>query len=1209
MFNNKIWVEEGFQTSVNIAYDLNNENKIKSFIPTIASMDVIEDVLLSTSPSSTSRSRILIGAYGKGKSHIILVMMSLLFKKKTALFDALLNKIKRYNLNLYNYILQYIESNKRLLPVIVNGSSASLTQSFLSSLQQSLKQEDLLNLMPETNFKSAISTIELWEKSYPETYGKLEEAIDVNINEFIIALKEFDVGTYETFNAIFPKLTSGATFNPFVNVDVVELYEDVTSKIKEYGFDGVYIVYDEFSKYLESSIDNASISDIKLLQDFAEKCDRSADKQMHLMLISHKDISNYIDKKLQKEKVDGWRGVSARFKHINLHNNFSQMYEIIATVIKKDDKFWDLFNTENERSFTDLIEQFNQNNLFDSDDLDTTIRGCYPLHPISTFILPRLSEKIAQNERTLFTFLSSDNKFTLNEFLKNANTEFPILTPDYIYDYFEPLFRKEIYTSEIHKIYSLTSTVLRSLESDSLSSKIVKTIALIYMVEQFEKLPPTHNIIVSSYIATVSDILDISNTLKELIEKDCIVYLKQSNGYLKIKESSGVDIFSEINKAVEKNTLNKSLKEILNEAYLDSYMYPTAYNDEMQITRYLDFKFIDSEEFYAVKNWERKIEDFDSAGVVYAIITKDSNDIENIRKIISSNNYGHDRILFVLPKTHIAIEKIAYEFFAVKQLKENARDDDLLFDEYDIILEDLEEVINKFINSCTRPEMNESEYFYKGKKMQFKRKAHISSKLSEICFKIYPNTPIINNEMINKDIITTAALSSRNKVVSGLLENNLDVNLGLKGSGQDISFMRSALIRTGILVNEKINPEIKLSPSDDKIRQLLIIIQNFFTESSNSEGKNFKDLYDILILPKYGYGIKKGVIPIYIAAVMHSFKRYMVVKTKDNEINISVDLLNSINETPERFTIYMEDWSEEKTHYIGLLSDLFSKYIIEREKDYNTFSYVVFAMSRWYMDLPKYSKSLKSIYTGKGIDQDRKLSKPEIRFINSLKNPNINAREYLFKDLEKIFEFKGFSKNIADAVESAKSLFDNAKAELINQLIIDIKIILSKKNNRDATLSSVIKDYIENLKPQTLEHLYPNGEDKILSLMKTIGNDDVIFVEKLGRALTDLRINDWSRETITTFIGELESFEQTIAEFDRNTIISNMNTGNNIQGYKISFPDENGNEVLKTFDKIEYSNRAKLLYNEIANAMEEMGQSISEGEKRQILMSFIEKMC
>ena len=205
------------------------------------------------------------------------------------------------------------------------------------------------------------------------------------------------------------------------------------------------------------------------------------------------------------------------------------------------------------------------------------------------------------------------------------------------------------------------------------------------MVEQFEKLPPTHSMVVDAYIETVPDILEINNTLKELIEKDCIVYFKRSNGYLKIKESSGLDILSEIKKVIEKNEKNISVKKILNETHLDSYMYPTAYNDEMEITRYFDFKFIDSEEFYAVDNWERKIENIDSVGVVYAIIPNDLADIKNIRANITSNANGHNRLLFVLPKTFIDIEKIVYEYYAVQQLKTNALDDELLFDEYDIM--------------------------------------------------------------------------------------------------------------------------------------------------------------------------------------------------------------------------------------------------------------------------------------------------------------------------------------------------------------------------------------------------------------------------------------------------------------------------------------------------------------------------------------------
>ena len=101
MLKDHIEVAKGFQTSVNIAYDLHDANKVASFIPTMSSLDIIEDVLLSTAPNSTDRARILIGAYGKGKSHIILVLLSMLFKKDKALFSRLLDKMQTYNSDLY----------------------------------------------------------------------------------------------------------------------------------------------------------------------------------------------------------------------------------------------------------------------------------------------------------------------------------------------------------------------------------------------------------------------------------------------------------------------------------------------------------------------------------------------------------------------------------------------------------------------------------------------------------------------------------------------------------------------------------------------------------------------------------------------------------------------------------------------------------------------------------------------------------------------------------------------------------------------------------------------------------------------------------------------------------------------------------------------------------------------------------------------------
>ena len=50
--------------------------------------------------------------------------------------------------------------------------------------------------------------------------------------------------------------------------------------------------------------------------------------------------------------------------------------------------------------------------------IDRVIYDCYPLHPVSTFILPRLSERVAQNERTLFTFISATGESTLSAFFE-----------------------------------------------------------------------------------------------------------------------------------------------------------------------------------------------------------------------------------------------------------------------------------------------------------------------------------------------------------------------------------------------------------------------------------------------------------------------------------------------------------------------------------------------------------------------------------------------------------------------------------------------------------------------------------------------------------------------------------------------------------------------------------------------------------------------
>jgi len=1209
MWNNLISIESGFQTSINIAYDLNNTGKIRGFIPTRSAVDVFEDIILSTADNSTQRARMLIGAYGRGKSHIVLVLLALLRLKDAELFSDILKKIQETNHDLYCFIMEYLNSSKRILPIVVSGNSNSLTQSFLSALQQTLSDENLSDLMPDTHFFAAVNAINNWRENYPKTFAKFSELLAEPIDSFVLKLKEFDVEAFTVFQRLYPQLTSGSEFNPFLGFDVVDLYEKVVDKLPEKGYAGAYIVYDEFSKYLESSISSASLSDIKLLQDFAEKCNRSGKKQMHLLLICHKDISNYIDSNLAKEKVDGWRGVSGRFTHITLHNNYSQMYEIISAVIKKDPTGWFEFEAAHRQQFNELIQRFVSNGMLDKAD-ETTARaaviGCFPLHPISTFILPRLSEKVAQNERTLFTFLSSDEKNTLAAFVRSSvASDFAMLTPDAIYDYFEPLLRKEPYTSSTHQQYKLTESVLRRVDENSLGAKIIKTISLIYIVEQFEKLPPLVDVIIDTYRDSVSDIKEISDAISDLMDKECLIYLRRSNNYLKLKESSGVDIRSEIARTIENLKAIESVTGILNDYSFDNYFYPNRYNDEKEIVRYFDFAFISSKEFWSIVDWNDYISNATRAdGIVLAIVPSGDEDIIRIREMVSSSSMSSPRMVFIVPKEYKEIEHFAYEYSAVKKLKALAIDDAALSDEYDIYIEDLDEVISGFICIYTRPELGLAEFYYNRALQRIFRKAQVSELLSRICEVLYPNTPVINNESINKNDLPTVAINSRAKLLIGLLADEYSSNFGLSGSGQDVSIMRSTLIQTGVMRDVDTIPALVIHPEDENIYHMLSVITDFFNAAATVNGSSFSVLYEALTKPgAHGIGLKRGVIPIYIAVVLHEIKKNIVITSNGQEMKLSADLLNSINENPAGFSVIFVAWNDEKLQYMSELESIFADFVIEKEKSFNSFSYLVFAMNRWYMSLPKYAKEMDSIYRGKDHPSE-KIPKDKRKFINSLKLPDPNAREYLFEKVFSIFNLKDFNLVVVDAIRRTKQIYDDAKVSLLSTLCSDVKSMFSQHGSK-ASVCSAAKDWYETLNENTLNHLFADNESRILEVFQSVTTNDSQFIERLGKVTCSLRLDDWNAKTIPLFLEYLKQFKETVDSFNKQSSQSSISSDE----YRITFVDETGKEITKSFAKVDYSSRAKLLLNAVANAIDEMGESISEQEKRQVLIDMLEKLC
>ncbi len=1200
-----ISVASGFQYSVNIGFDLTNDDKIKNFIPTKSALKLLEDVLLSTRNTSTDRARVLIGAYGKGKSHIVLTIMAMLMKRDISLFEKTLPKIKE-NPQLNNIVENYYNSSNKILPIVISGSNTSLTQAFLLALQRTLAENDLLDIMPETNYKAAIATVERWKKDFPDTYKRFKLALDMPVTKFISELNDYNTVAYEQFERIYPTLTAGSVFNPFLGFDVVDLYEGVVKSLRGKGYTGVYVIYDEFSKFLEANISEASVSDTKMLQDFAEKCNRSGANQMHLLLISHKEISNYIDT-LPKQKVDGWRGVSERFTHVHLNNNFTQTYEIIASVIQKNNQLWAAFCQNYASNFDSIIRRYEAHPIF-SDISESTVEhivySCYPLHPVSTFVLPRLSECVAQNERTLFTFLSAKGVSTLPGFLdKYDDKRFSVITPDLIFDYFEPLFKKESYSSELYKTYQLTSMILAKLGEETIESKIVKTLSLIYTLEQFEKLSPTRDEIVGIFSIDYA-VDDVEKAIDNLIEKEYVIYLKRSNNQLRLKKTSGVDIRQKISDMIIAQRGKTSIKDTLNRANYDGYIYPSRYNDEKEMTRYFSFVFINEDEIDSNTNWKLKAENIPGDGVVFAVIPSSNASIPRIKNTLLASSVNTSQCVFIIPKKFIKIDDVVAEFNAVSILREAATDDKVLFDEYDVVYEDLREVIASFIQGYTQPETLKARYIYDGAECNINRKSALTGLLSDICDREFSMTPIISNEVINKDDITATAYNSRSKIISGLLRSELEKGLGLTGTGQEVSIMRSTLIRTGVLTTELGVSQINLSPDDEALANVLSTIVNFI-RGSRATGKScFDELYSQLTKAEYHIGLRKGLIPIYLAAVIHEFKQSVLITDRFGQVATSTDTLLQINAEPKNYYISYLDWNPEKEQFISNLSVLFKEHIIEAEKANNSYEFAVMAMRRWYMSLPKYAKEIKKTVSGENVD------KRYLSFVRLLKQ-NIGAHEFLFEKLPEAFGYAAeFNPGVIENVTAAKRYFDSVMDVLKTSLVKEVKELFgSSKSKRFGmtSLASVIKDWCEALDTTVFEQLFPDGTEKCLLLFRSVTNDEDTFIARLAKIATDLRLEDWDDNTHGRFTKNVSRYKYTAEQYHSKA--EQKTDANSDNNYQVTFIDESGVSSTKRFDKVEITKRGKLLLNAITSDIESMGHSISEQEKRQILMEVLKKLC
>ena len=210
------------KTAVNLYLSLNESEKVLGYIPTKSSVNFIGEYLRAVIENK-EQATLLVGPYGKGKSHLLLVLLAVLSMERTPeneiVVDELVEKVIKIDEigKTVSELIKTVWSEKRFLPVLITDTTGDLNQAFLYGLNDALKREGLLDLAPETYYSIALERIKDWEQNYKETYDVFEREIiqsGMSMSRLKADLKMYSKDALTLFKAIYPKVTAGSEFNP-----------------------------------------------------------------------------------------------------------------------------------------------------------------------------------------------------------------------------------------------------------------------------------------------------------------------------------------------------------------------------------------------------------------------------------------------------------------------------------------------------------------------------------------------------------------------------------------------------------------------------------------------------------------------------------------------------------------------------------------------------------------------------------------------------------------------------------------------------------------------------------------------------------------------------------------------------------------------------------------------------------------------------------
>lgn len=657
---------------------------------------------------------------------------------------------------------------------------------------------------------------------------------------------------------------------PTTTEELLTLLATARKQVKKNGAKGILLILDELGKNLEYSTLEPQNSDVYSLQRLAEFASRSGDNPLIVLGILHQGISSYtadMDTATRRE----WDKVAGRFDEIIFAHPLEQTVQLCAEALNIDTgALPDHILHEARQSMKWAVDS----GLYGSSSteiLTDLAPRLFPLHPTVLPPLLTILRRFAQNERSLFGFLTGYEPKSLQEHAGVSVDQAKFFRLVDLYEYFRANLSYMMTNGKATHWRIIESVVRQASGSEATDLATLKSIGILNLIDD-DSLLATKEMIQESVGRSTAKNL---NKALELLKKQHVLYERGSvRGYSLWPHTSVhlTDCFEDarrqLGEPADPMRMVTSLLEIQTIVARRHYI-------ETGNLRHFEAQ------FHPAKDYEHLCAKglHSAAGANpdgYALLLFPENDrefMETSKKLVDPSCHPGSNVIVGLLRPPIELLGAAKDLQCWKWVRENIRElagDEYARQELKSQIRNSTEMLENRKETLTGLNVTGGEafvdWFWRAERIKVGSNG-IGAHLSYLCDILYPECPVVTNELINRRVTSSTASRARTLLLEAMSSHPDKPFLGLDDSKNppEIAIYISVLLAGGVHSQDKNGWGIKIPDEKmDKcrLRPALFTIERLL-KNNESHRMSVSQIFDEL--RKEPIGARDGILPILLA--------------------------------------------------------------------------------------------------------------------------------------------------------------------------------------------------------------------------------------------------------------------------------------------------------------------------------------------------------